>query len=273
MIDSHVHFWNFDPVRDSWITDDMGNIRKDFSPKDFTAASGSLQIEGCVAVQANQNETETAYLLALAEENSIIKGIVGWIDLCSDHLQERLQYWSDFKLIKGWRHVLQAESEAFILKDNFAKGVRCLKDYGFTYDLLCYHDQLPAIIKLVNKIPDQPLVLDHCGKPDVKNQTLIEWSENIKELAQNPNVHCKISGLLAEADWHNWTEKQVFNCFDVIFKHFGVHRVMYGSDWPVVLISRPYGDWFNLVKKYCRQFTEIEQKTIFDGNARRFYKI
>jgi L-fuconolactonase len=273
MIDSHVHFWNFDPIRDNWITDDMSNIRKDFTPRDFTTICNTLPIEGCIAVQANQSENETEYLLALAKENPIIKGIVGWTDLCSNQLAEQLDYWANYKLIKGWRHVLQAEADEFILNDNFAAGVRTLNNYGFTYDLLCYHDQLPAILKLVDKLEDQPLVLDHCGKPDVKNQHLATWEGHIKILAENPNVSCKISGLLAEADWHNWTERQIFNCFDVIFKHFGVERVMYGSDWPVVLISRPYGDWFNLVKKYTQQFNANEQAAIFDGNVRKFYQL
>jgi L-fuconolactonase len=271
MIDSHIHFWNFDPVRDNWITEEMGNIRRDFKPKDFESISKTLQIDGCIAVQANQSETETEYLLALAKENPIIKGVVGWTDLCSDQLEERLNYWFNFNLVKGWRHILQAEADEFMAADNFANGVRLLHKYNYTYDLLCYHNQLPAIIKLVDKLLDQPLVLDHCGKPNVKNQDLQRWKDHIKVLAQNSNVSCKISGLLAEADWHNWTEKQIFNCFDVIFKHFGPDRIMFGSDWPVVLISRPYADWFNLVKKYIGQFNLVDQAKIFDGNARGFY--
>ncbi len=211
--------------------------------------------------------------MSLSKENTTIKGIVGWVDLCNNQLEERLNYWSNFKLIKGWRHILQAEPDEFILTDQFAKGVRALDHYGYTYDLLCYHNQLPTIIQLVDKLKDQPLVLDHCGKPDVKNQHLKQWEENIKALSQNPNVYCKISGLLAEADWYNWTEKQIFNCFDVIFKHFGTYRIMYGSDWPVVLISRPYEDWFNLVKKYLDQFNQNEQSAILEGNAKEFYKI
>lgn len=273
MIDSHVHFWNFDPVRDSWITEDMAKIRNDFKPKDFLQATADTPINGCIAVQADQTEAQNDFLLSLANESKSIKGIVGWVDLKSDDLKNRLAHWKLFPLIKGWRHVLQAENDDFILDTKFINGVKTLNEFGYTYDLLCYHNQLPVINKLVDQLPNQPLVLDHCGKPDVKKQDLKAWDEQITILAQNPNVYCKISGLLAEADWYNWTENEIFNCFDVIFKHFGTNRIMYGSDWPVILISRPYADWFHLVNKYLNQFTEAEKSAVFSGNAERFYQI
>ncbi|MFD2287709.1 amidohydrolase family protein [Pedobacter petrophilus] len=273
MIDTHVHFWNFSPVKDSWITDEMSVIRHDFTPKNLTRTFNDLQISGCVAVQASQTEQENEFLLTLADQSELIKGIVGWVDLKSPDLGSRLTYWNNFKKIKGWRHVLQAESAEFILDPAFIGGIKQLKNFGYSYDLLCYHNQLESIIKLVDQVPDQPFVLDHCGKPDVKSQDLKTWTQNIKLLAENPNVLCKISGLLAEADWKNWKEIELFNCFDVVFEHFGVDRVMYGSDWPVVLVSRPYQDWFNLVSKYAERFSSSETKLIFTDNARRFYKL
>ncbi len=273
MIDTHVHFWNFDPIRDNWITEEMNAIQKDFTPKDLEPIYNELQISGCIAVQANQSENETDFLLSLSKDNPLIKGIVGWTDLRSPHLEERLQYWSNFKKIKGWRHVLQAENEEFILAEDFIKGVQQLAAYNYTYDLLVYHDQLNATIKLVEQLPNQPLVLDHCGKPNIKSGNIKNWSAAIKELSSHQNVSCKVSGLLAEADWQNWTEKQMFDCFDVIFNNFGTNRIMYGSDWPVMLISRPYADWFKLVRKYASQFSEIEQKDIFFNNAVEFYRL
>ncbi|RZL69269.1 MAG: amidohydrolase [Pedobacter sp.] len=273
MIDTHVHFWNFDPVRDSWISEEMNAIRKDFTPKNLIRTYNELEITGCVAVQANQAESENDFLLTLADQNEIIKGIVGWVDLKSKNLEERLKYWSAFKKIKGWRHVLQAENSDFILSENFTNGIKALKKYSYTYDLLCYHNQLPDIIKLVDKVADQPYVLDHCGKPDVKSQDLKKWSENIKILAENPNVYCKVSALLVEADWRNWKEIEIFNCFDVVFEHFGTDRVMYGSDWPVVLLSRPYADWFKLVTKYSSNFSIQERENLFLNTASSFYKL
>lgn len=273
MIDTHVHFWNFDPVRDNWISDDMKIIRKDFSPENLMEPYNQLHITGCIAVQASQSEEENHFLLKLAAQNEIIKGIVGWVDLLNPNLDERLNYWQNHKTIKGWRHVLQAENRDFMLNQAFIAGVKQLKKYNYTYDLLCYHNQLEAIIQMVDQIPDQPFVLDHCGKPDVKSQDLKTWTENIKTLAANPNVQCKVSGLLAEADWQNWTEKELFNCFDVILEAFGPERVMYGSDWPVMLISRPYEDWFNLVTKYTERFSLEERKLIFNDNAKAFYGV
>ncbi len=273
MIDSHVHFWNFDPIRDSWITEEMGAIRKDFLPDDFVSSSTSSGITGCVAVQADQTEEQNHFLLSLAKDNPVIKGIVGWVDLKNPSLEERLTYWKQSPVIKGWRHVLQAENEAFIVDPDFVNGVKTLAKFNYTYDLLCYHDQLPAIIQLVDQLPDQPLILDHCGKPDVKNQKLKEYDANIKLLAQNKNVYCKISGLLTEADWHNWTETDIYNCFDIVFKHFGTSRIVYGSDWPVVNVSRPYHEWFNLVLKYLSQFSPIDQRMIFEENVSRFYSL
>ncbi|WP_231463723.1 amidohydrolase [Pedobacter sp. Leaf132] len=273
MIDTHVHFWNFDAKRDSWITEEMSIIRNDFSPKNLMRPYSELKITGCIAVQANQSEEENKFLLTLAEQNEIIKGIVGWIDLKNPNLEERLKYWSSFKKIKGWRHVLQAEKADFFLAKDFINGVKKLNNYNYTYDLLCYHNQLPDIIKLVEQLDNQPLVLDHCGKPDVKSGAIKTWKENIKTLAQKPNVNCKISGLLVEADWKNWTEKQLFECFDTIIENFGPERVMYGSDWPVVLVSRPYNDWFHLVEKYAERLTFQEKENLFLKNANRFYKI
>lgn len=271
MIDTHVHFWNYDSIKDSWITPEMAVIRRNFGPEDFVNATSSTQITGCIAVQADQSEDENRFLLSLAENNRAVKGIVGWIDLLNENLEERLAYWQQFKLIKGWRHILQAENDDFIVNSSFINGVQTLSKYNYTYDLLCGHTQLPAILKLVDQLPNQPLVLDHCGKPNVKSQDLKTWETHIQTLAQNKNVYCKISGLFTEADWQNWREIEVFNCFDIVFKHFGIDRIMYGSDWPVVLLSRPYEDWFNLVKKYCAKFNAEEQQKIFAGNASSFY--
>jgi len=273
MIDSHVHFWNFDPIRDSWITSEMDIIRDDFTPEDFVKASSLMEISGCIAVQADQTEDQNHYLLSLAEKNLIVKGIVGWVDFLNANLEERLIYWKKFNLIKGWRHILQAENEAFILHPTFIKGLQSLKQHKYTYDLLCYPHQLPSILKLVDQLPNQALVLDHCGKPDIKSGDLKKWETHIQALAQNKNVLCKISGLLVEADWQNWKEIEIFNCLDIVFKYFGTDNIMYGSDWPVVLVSRPYKDWFNLVRKYCSQFKEQEQQKIFSGNASSFYRL
>lgn len=271
MIDSHVHFWNFDPVRDNWITGEMKPIQRDFLPNDLIEAIDEHQTGGCIAVQASQQESENFFLLKLANENQLIKGIVGWVDLCDPHLEERLTWWKSQPAIKGWRHVLQAETDDFILSESLIAGIKTLKNYDYTYDLLCYHAQLPAIIKLVEQVPGQRFVLDHCGKPDLRKNDLKPWTENIRELAQHENVHCKISGLLTEADWKNWDRQQIFNCLDVVMEYFGPEKVMYGSDWPVMTLSRPHNVWLNLIKSYLSQFDAKEQDLIMNKNAVSFY--
>ncbi|MDQ7947868.1 MAG: amidohydrolase family protein [Pedobacter sp.] len=273
MIDTHVHFWNFDPVRDSWINADMAVIQRDFLPADLQRADPEHKLEGCIAVQASQSEAENVFLLDLASKNKLIKGIVGWVDLCHPLLGEHLGYWKNFPLIKGWRHVLQAENEDFILAKSFIDGLRQLREHGYSYDLLCYHDQLPSMIRLVDLVPGQSFILDHCGKPNIKSGNMAAWADNISILAQNQNVCCKLSGLLTEADWQNWTEKQIFDCFDVVFNQFGLDRILFASDWPVLTLSRSYQQWIGLVKKYLEQFSTDEQHKILRDNAIRCYRL
>lgn len=273
MIDAHVHFWNFDADRDAWITDEMLAIRKDFLPKDLGIALQKTPISGCIAVQADQSEAQNYFLLQLAKENDLIRGIVGWVDFLDPDLADKLDYWKTYPLIKGFRHVLQGESDDFILNPEFIKGLRKLKNHNFTYDLLCYHHQLPVFEKLVHQLEGQKLILDHCAKPDLKSMQVAEWKKNIIKLAKYQNVHCKVSGLLTEADWKYWTKAQVFECLDFVFETFGIDRVVYGSDWPVMLLSRPYSDWYELLANYCQQFSETERNQFFAANAKSFYNL
>jgi L-fuconolactonase len=273
IIDSHVHFWNFHPVKDSWITPDMEVIRKDFLPADLESCFLDHQVEGCVAVQADQSETETNFLLAEAENNSIIKGVVGWIDLLAPDVEERLKHFSQFKKLKGFRHIAQAEKKGFLLQEQFIKGLELLDKHNFTYDILLKADQLGDAIKLVEKLPNQAFVLDHCCKPDIKNKNTNLWGKQLEILAQNPQVYCKVSGLITEADWQHWNEQEIFNCLDVAFEHFGINRLLFGSDWPVMLLAGNYTKWLQLLKLYAEQFTETERNRFFSENTKAFYKI
>ncbi|HQS04702.1 MAG TPA: amidohydrolase, partial [Daejeonella sp.] len=143
-LDSHQHFWQFDPIRDNWITEEMEVIRHDFLPPDLKPLLEANGIQGCIAVQADQSETETNFLLALAEEHDFIKGVVGWVDLCSPNIHSRLEYFSQFPKLKGFRHILQAEPVEFILKPEFQRGIAALNNFGFTYDILIYPKHLPV---------------------------------------------------------------------------------------------------------------------------------
>lgn len=273
IIDAHVHFWNFHPVKDSWITSNMEVIRKDFLPADLESCFLDHQVEGCIAVQADQSEAETNFLLTEAESNAIIKGVVGWIDFLAPDIEERLIHFSQFKKLKGFRHIAQAEKKGFLLQKQFLEGLELLDQYNFTYDILLKADQLDDAIKLVEKLPHQAFVLDHCGKPDIKNKNTALWKDQLRMLAQNSNVHCKVSGLITEADWNNWNEQEIFNCLDVAFEHFGVGRLLFGSDWPVMLLAGNYTKWLQLLKLYAEQFTEAERNSFFSENTKAFYKI
>jgi len=273
MIDTHVHFWQFDPIRDAWIDDEMAILRQDYLPNTFIAELKANQVQGCIAVQADQSITETEFLLDLARQNSFIKGIVGWIDLKNANLDEQLATYTKQSIIKGWRHIVQAEPTGFLLQQDFIEGIKSLKSYNYTYDILVKHHQLPEVIEFLNKVEDQPFIVDHCAKPDLKNRDIEDWTKNIRIIAQQKHVFCKLSGLLTECDWANWDEKTIFNCLDVIFESFGPDRILFGSDWPVLLLASNYTNWINLLKKYTKDFTAIQKQAIFNGNAVKFYNI
>lgn len=272
-IDTHVHFWNYNKERDSWISSDMEVIRRDFLPVHLVKILSENEINGVIAVQADQSETETLFLNELAVKYPLIKGVVGWIDLQREDIEERLLHFKQYPKIKGWRHIVQPEPALFLLKENFIRGCRLLKQYDYTYDLLVHHTQLPKVLSFISKVPDQKMVLDHCGKPGIKEKEITVWALMIKELSGCKEMYCKLSGLLTEAAWQNWTEAELYLYFDVIFKYFGTNRIMFGSDWPVVLLSGKYKQWKDLVSNYVERFSDEEQLAFWAMNAIRFYKL
>ena len=273
-IDAHQHFWQFDPVKDGWITEEMAVIRKDFLPKDIKPVLKKNGIEGCVAVQADQSEKETKFLLDLAKENDFIKGVVGWIDLLNENINERLDYYSQFKALKGFRHILQGEKERqFMLRPDFIRGIRALKKFNFTYDILIFPDQLQYAKNFVAAFPDQKFVIDHIAKPYIIDKEIDEWKKDITDVAKQKNVYCKISGLVTEADWKKWKEKDFVPYLDVIVEAFGMDRVMFGSDWPVCLLAASYKKVTGIVQNYFSSFTQQELGKVFGLNAIEFYNL
>lgn len=272
-VDSHVHFWKYNKQRDSWITDEMKILRKDYLPEHLSLTLKRTGIDGCVAVQADQSELETHFLVELSKTHPIIKGVVGWIDLQKENIEERLNYFSQYSEIKGWRHIVQTEPVDFLLGKNFQRGIRALQPYDFTYDILIYHQQLNEAIEFVSKFPEQKFVIDHCAKPDIKNKNIEQWKTGMKEMAKHPNVYCKLSGLLTEAAWKEWSPADFYPYLDVVFNAFGTDRLLYGSDWPVILLSGIYVQWKSLLEKYMEQFDEESREKVFGKNAIEFYKL
>jgi L-fuconolactonase len=273
-IDSHQHFWKYDPVQYDWIDDSMAVIRKDFLPEDLEPILQANGFDGCITVQSHQSEQENDFQLANAEKNSFIKGVVGWIDLQSANIEERLAYYKQFTKMKGFRHVLQGERQRdLMLQPAFVNGINLLRKYNYTYDILIFPDQLKYAAELAAKFPDQPFVIDHIAKPNIKNAEIAEWEKDIKAVAKFENVFCKVSGMVTEADWQNWKPVDFNPYLDVIADNFGINRIMFGSDWPVCKVAADYGQVLGIVEEYFSAFTKTEQDNIFGGNAARFYNL
>jgi L-fucono-1,5-lactonase len=273
-IDAHQHFWKFDPVRDSWITEDMKDIRRDFYPYDLLPSLQESKMDGCIAVQASASESENYFLIQEAEKNDFIKGIVGWVDLTNPHLLERLSFYHQYaEKVKGFRHIVQAEPDDFLLREDFCRGIGLLQQYNFTYDILIYHQQLPATIRFVEKFPEQPFVIDHLAKPLIRLQRLELWATHMKTLAQFPNVYCKISGMVTEADWHHWKEEDFYPYLDVVTQAFGTKRLLFGSDWPVCQVAANYERVIGIIENFYQSYSPEEKSDIFGGNAISFYHL
>jgi len=232
-------------------------------------------IDGTVLVQADQSETENEFLLGLADAYDFIKGVVGWVDLRHPEVEGRLSHYKTFPKMKGFRHVLQGENDrALMLNPNFKRGIGALASYGYTYDILIYPDQLGYSRELVAAFPDQPFVIDHIAKPHIKDRYITEeWRSAIHAVAAYPNVFCKISGMVTEADWHHWKPEHLRVYIDTVVEAFGTARILYGSDWPVCLVAATYGQVLQVVKDYFADFSADEQAAFFGGNAINFYKL
>jgi L-fuconolactonase len=274
-IDAHQHCWQFDPVRDNWITEEMSVIRRDFMPADLQPLLERNDIDGTVLVQTCQTESDNQFMLQLADDNDFIKGVVGWVNLQALNVAGRLKFYKDnHPKMKGFRHVLQAEpDEQFMLSDGFRHGISLLNYYDFTYDILIYPNHIKYASKLVAEFPDQKFVVDHLAKPHIKNKMIDKWASDIEELAQYQNVHCKVSGMLTEADWYGWRTDDFTPYLDVIFHAFGTGRLMYGSDWPVCLLAGGYNRALEILQIYLSRFSPEEQEQFFGGNAINFYNL
>ncbi len=272
-IDSHQHFWHYEPVKHSWIDDEMAVIRKSFLPADLEPIIKSNGVIGTVAVQADQTEAETNFLLGLAEEYDLIKGVVGWVDLRANNIDERLAYYAQFKNIKGFRHILQGEDPSFMLQPSFLKGIAALNAYNFTYDILIFPHHLEAALQLVKQFPNQPFVIDHIAKPYIKAGEIEGWAKGMKALSEHENVYCKVSGMVTEADYKKWQPAHFTPYLDVVVEAFGMKRLLFGSDWPVCEVAASYGQMIGIVEDYFANFSLTEKNQFFNQNASSFYNL
>jgi L-fuconolactonase len=250
----------------------MASLKRDFLPEDLRPLLSAAGFDGSVAVQARQSLEETRWLLELAGDSPIVKGVVGWVDLCSPDLLEQLEQVSAHPKLVGLRHIVQAEpDDEFMLRPAFRHGIKVLGEQGLTYDLLVYPRQLPAAVQLVNEFPEQRFVLDHIAKPSIADRELQPWEERIQQLAKAENVWCKLSGMVTEARWKQWTADDFKPYLDVVFDAFGSKRLMIGSDWPVCTVSAGYPETLGLIQDYIRQLEGSEQESILGTNCAGFY--
>ncbi len=278
-IDAHQHFWHYTPQEYGWMGPNMAILKKDHLPPHLAPLLEAAGIAGTVAVQARQTLQETRWLLELAGHYPFIKGVVGWVDLRSPEVREHLERVGTHPKLRGVRHVVQDEpDDQFMLQEDFMRGLGTLEEFDLTYDILIFSRHLPVACELVKRFPNQRFVLDHIAKPSIKDKKIATWDADIRRLAAYPNVWCKVSGMVTEADWQQpalrgpgWQPSDFRPYLDVVFEAFGTKRIMFGSDWPVCTLAGTYADVAKLVLDYVNTFSEEEQADFWGETARRFY--
>ena len=273
-IDAHQHFWNYDPREYQWIDETMTPLRRDFLPADLQDELEREGFRGSVAVQARQSLQETRWLLELAAQSPFILGVVGWVELRSPQAGAHLKQLAQNPKLVGIRHIVQSEpDDRFLLQPDFLRGISLLAEFDLAYDILIYPKHLAVAAEFVRRFPEQRFVLDHLAKPEIKSGTINAWNKGMAELAVYPNVYCKLSGLVTEADWNRWKPEDMRPYLDVAFERFGANRLLIGSDWPVCTLAGSYARVMGLVKDYLSGHPEQEREAILGGNARRFWRL
>lgn len=271
-LDAHQHFWEYTSQEYGWIGPEMQILQKDHLPGDLAPLLASTGIGGTIAVQARQTLEETQWLLELADQHPLIQGVVGWVDLCSPRLPEQLERFASHPSLRGVRHVVQDEpDDQFMIRDDFVQGIAALRAFDLAYDILIFPRHLPIACQVIEQFPDQPFVLDHIAKPFIKDGTVEPWAGDIQRLASYPNVACKVSGLVTEADWQWWAPGDFEPYLDVVFRAFGPERIMFGSDWPVCTVAATYSKVAGIISDYVRVFSITEQAAVWGRTAARFY--
>ncbi len=273
-IDAHQHFWKYNNRDYGWMGAQMGVLRRDFLPEDLLPLMKEGGFDGSVAVQARQSLEETRWLLELADRAPQIVAVVGWVDLRSPHVVSQLEAIASHPKLRGVRHVVHDEcDDRFLLRDDFLRGISELAVFGLTYDLLLFPRHLAVACDFVARFPRNLFVLDHIGKPLIRSRQITDWARDVRRLAGFPNVYCKLSGMVTEADWSAWQPRDFVPYLDVILEFFGAARLMIGSDWPVCTVAASYGETMKLVRDYLSRLTGEEQEAVLGGNAARFYHI
>jgi L-fuconolactonase len=274
-IDSHHHFWQYSPEQYPWISEPMKLLRRDFLPSHLLTETQSTHVNGVISVQARQSVEETSWLLALANSQDWILGVVGWLPLSSPSVRETMAIFRHEAKLCGLRHVVQDEhDDGFLARTEFNEGIQAMKEFGWTYDLLIYARQLPFAIPFVDRHPDQVFVLDHIAKPTIQSDVYdAAWDHDLRQLAKRPNVYCKFSGVATEVRNEGWSLAQLQRYWDTAIEAFGSERLMFGTDWPVCLLKASYAEWVAAVSELASKLSETEQVKFWSQNAIRAYQL
>jgi L-fuconolactonase len=274
MIDAHHHLWSYNQMDYGWMNDSMLVLKRDYLPEDLELELQKTGVGGTVVVQARQSQEETSWLLALADKHSFIKGVVGWLDLLSPELNSRLKKFAAHPKLVGLRHVIHDETDDdFMLRPEFKRGIAALEEYNLSYDLLLFPRHLRRAIELVEEFPTQCFVLDHMGKPLIKSGIMEPWEFDIASLAEHPNVWCKLSGMVTEADLKNWSYEDLLPYMKVVLNAFGTDRIMLGSDWPVCRLAGEYSEVMKVAQKFIESLNEVDRDKILKQNAVDCYQL
>jgi L-fuconolactonase len=273
-IDAHHHLWKYSQEQYPWMLAGMQSIRRDFLIPELCSVTREAGVTGTVAVQARQTIEETEWLLGLARDHELVRGVVGWVPLIDADVAKYLESLCANRNLKGIRHVLHDESDDFyMLRDDFNRGISLLNDFALRYDILICERHLPQTIQFVDRHPNQLFIVDHIAKPRIKDRVRSPWEAEMAELARRDNVYCKLSGMVTEADWKRWTESDLRPYFDTVLAAFGPKRLMFGSDWPVIQVACSYKRWADTVRSWIAELSPAEQLSVMSGTAKMAYSL
>ena len=274
IVDSHVHFWDPAELHYAWL-EGVPSLQRAFLPRDYAAATGQVPIGRMVFVEANcrpeEARQEVDFVERLAQAEPRVAGIVAFADV-AEGLGRRLEALSCSPLVRGIRQNIQGHPAGFCVQRAFIEGVREVGHRGLVFDLCATHDQLREVTELVDQCPETPFVLDHCGKPAIRDRGFETWSADITRLAAHENVCCKLSGLLTEAG-EAWCPEDLLPYAARVLECFGHERVLYGSDWPVLTLAGDYGTWYGFTERFTRGWSASERSRFYGDNAARVYDL
>lgn len=275
IIDSHQHFWQLDkPFDYGWLTDPQhAPINRDFLPAHLATNISQVGVDKTIFVQTQHNLEENRWVLEMATKKDFIAGVIGWVDLASETCEKQLEEFVGNPKFVGIRHITQDEPDDFIVRPEIIRGLKVLEKHAVPFDLLFFTQHLKHAATLGKLLPSLPMVIDHLAKPKIKDGITAGWSEDLKAAAAFPNIYCKLSGLITEADWENWKPADLKPYVETALEAFGVDRCMFGSDWPVCELAGTYQQVYSALNEVLGAISESEREKIFGGNAIKFYDL